>query len=143
MTIIPDGDLQLMSGESLVLTCNVSIMDIVDDCVEVSARWLRVESGEEIRSAPPIEVHHDTTFKIEHAFESLSKENSGTYKCEANVTSKQAGLLATATESVNLNVTGKGVSKFAATYVYYHMYLTQLYRSCDLSLHSAANSWSH
>lgn len=124
VTITADGDFPLLSGESLVLTCSASITDKVDDCVEFFARWLRADSGEVISSAPPIKVHNNTTFKIEHRFESLSKEDTDKYKCEANLMSTQAGLLATATESVNINVTGMCVSKYASNIIYYPIYTT-------------------
>ena len=96
----------LVAGASLVLTCSVSIMEELSNGIMISTRWLRGEEDEEIRSGPSVEVSNGGPYRLNHTFEALSIEDSNTYTCEASLSSHDAGLLTTASQSLDIRVEG-------------------------------------
>ena len=100
----------LFAGGSLTLTCNITIVedkDNMSDGIEISFRWLKGEEQEEIARSPAIELHDNFGFTLEHSFEVLTKEDSNTYECEASLWHHNVGLVATASQSVDITVQGK------------------------------------
>ena len=99
----------LVAGQKLVLTCRVVFHRVLDDEIKLFPRLLRGEESRELKTPPPFDLLGKTMgcYFVNHTFEVLSLEDSDVYSCEVTVRSDNAGVLATASDSMSISVVGK------------------------------------
>jgi hypothetical protein len=107
--VVLDYDGLLEVGRKLVLTCRVGLEGDFGHEIKTTLKWLRGEEDKELKTAP-IGTQSDWRgpYVVNHTLETLSVADSDVYRCEVTVVSEQAGVIATASDSMTISVVGYG-----------------------------------